>query len=251
MARRPELAEPLRRLGAEVVRGDVSDSNSIASALAGVETVVHLAAFFRGATPEEAHQTNVTGSEALAAAALPAGVRRFVFSSSNTVYGPGQGRPAREEDPLSPTNFYSNSKAAAEERLMQLHSQEGLGLRILRFAFVYGEGDPHLREYFPRMQDWNPARRLQMVHHADVGQALLRAVEAPGIDGRVYNIADDSPVTAFDLAASIGQPLTPGTETQAPFDAWEMIVNTSRARRELGFRPIYPSYASALDAGAV
>ncbi|MGI0068270.1 MAG: NAD-dependent epimerase/dehydratase family protein [Thermoplasmata archaeon] len=252
MVRRPDSATALRALGVEVVQGDLFNHDSLTQALEGVETVVHLAAFFRGATPQEIHSTNVSGTEALAAAAIRARVSRLIFASSNSIFGAGLNRPAREDDPPGKSlNPYAASKVEAERILAQVCSPAGVGLRVLRFAFVYGEGDPHISESLPRFSSWNPARRLHMVHHADVGQSLLRAIEAPGLDGRTFNIADDAPVTVLELAESMGRPdLVPGDRSQ-PFDPWEMLVDTSRARRELGFRPIFPSYGSALEAGAV
>lgn len=260
LVRRPEAAEALRALGAELAPGDITDPDSLKSALSGVDAVVHIAAFFRGATLEQMQRVNEEGTELLARLALEAGVRRFVFCSTNRVYPNGLGRPARESDPIpalqtpypqSLAAAYPRSKAEAERRLLALEKTDSIGLRVLRLAFVYGEGDPHLREFFSLVRDWSPERRLQMVHHADVGQALLRALTAEGIDGRIYNIADDAPMTAFELAELERLPAPDANAGTKDFDPWEMIVSTARARTELGFRPIYPSAASARDAGAL
>lgn len=117
------------------------------NALAKVDTVVHLAAFFRGATDAQTHEVNATGTDALAEQAVQAGVKRFVFVSSSTVYGTGLNRPFREEDqPNPPSRAYPISKLKAESSLMELQRQRALGLRILRVAFVYSEGDPHVAE---------------------------------------------------------------------------------------------------------
>src|SRR5690606_21987423 len=91
------------------------------------------------------------------------------------------------------------TKIEAEAALLQLQREQGLGVRIVRFPFVYGEGDPHIEEIIPFMMRMNPAKRLHMVHHADVSQALLLAAATPGIDGRVYNIGDDAPISIVEL----------------------------------------------------
>lgn len=178
-------------------------------------------------------------------------VTAFVFVSTNLVYGPGRGRPARGEDEPRPGHAYPATKAAAEEALREVHRARGLGLRVLGLAFVHGEGDPHVAELLPRARSRSPARRLHMVHHADVGQALLLALNTPGIDGRTYNVADDAPITAAELLRLHGQPETPDGAHHEPFDPWEGIVDTLRIRDELGFRPIYPTFYSARDAGAL
>jgi nucleoside-diphosphate-sugar epimerase len=253
LVRQAERAESLRQRGAEVMVGDLLQADTLAQAVAGIDVIVHLAAFFRGATDQEARAVNESGTLALAQAAVQAGVSRFVFASTNLVYGPGRGRPAREEDPPQPPagRAYPLSKAAAEQALRDLHRTQGLGLRILRLAFVYGEGDPHLTEVVQWVRDWNPAQRLHMVHHADVAQALLRVIKTPGIDGRIYNVADDAPVTAAEILQFLHLPFSEGAAVPPLRDPWEGIVDTTRIRKELGFRPIYPSLYTALEAGTL
>jgi nucleoside-diphosphate-sugar epimerase len=245
--------EPLRRRGARVVAGDLRDADSGRRAVDGVDAVVHLAASFRGVPDEEAVAVNRTATVALARAAVDAGVGRFVLASTNLVYGAGRGRPAREDDPLlSPMAAYPASKAAAEDALRELHRSDGLGLRVARLAFVYGEGDPHLGESLMWARRWPAHKRLHLVHHADVAQGLLRALRAGGVDGGTWNLADDAPVTAAELHQLNREPPTADPAGAPPDDdPWEGIVDTTRARAELGFRPIYPSVYTARDAGAL
>lgn len=251
LVRQAERAEGLRQHGAEVVVGDLLQPDTLAQAVAGVDAIVHLAAFFRGATAEEAHAVNLDGTLALAQAAIQAGVPRFVFASTNLVYGPGRGRPAREDDPPQPMHAYPESKVAAEQALLELHHSQGLGLRIMRLAFVYGEGDSHLADIVGWLRAWNPAKRLHMVHHADVAQALMLALDTPGIDGQIYNVADDEPVPAAELLHFLNEPVAQEAEVPALDDPWEGIVDTTRIKAELGFCPVYPSLQTAQEAGAL
>src|SRR4051794_30848437 len=91
-------------LGAEIelVQGDLLEIDSLAAAVRGVDAVVHCAAFFRGATAEQAHSVNDLGTQQLANAARAASVKRFVFTSTGLVYGPTGGRPVAEEAPCAP-----------------------------------------------------------------------------------------------------------------------------------------------------
>ncbi len=252
LARPGPNVQKLRVQGAEIVEGDLLQVESLDPALKGVGTVVHLAAFFRGATPEQAREVNLAGTERLAALARKAGVKKFIFASTSTVYPPGLNRPAREGDspsPEPPSASYPASKVAAEAKLMELDREEGLGLCILRLGFVYGEGDRHVWEIIPHLAGWNPARRMHSVHHADVGQAVIRALLGGTRGGKVYNIADDAPITLLELTRLAREPGPPAERFTLPFDSWEGLMDTRRAREELGFRPIYPSCYSALDAG--
>ncbi|MFF0307889.1 NAD-dependent epimerase/dehydratase family protein [Streptosporangium sp. NPDC004379] len=257
-------AEPLARLGAEVAVGDLRDTGDLTAALKGAEAVVHLGAAFRGVPGEEAVAVNHAATVELAAAALRAGVGRFVHASTNLVYGSdsihgagpdraaGRGRPAAETDEISgPAGAYPRSKAEAERVLGEMHRAEGLPLRVLRLSFVYGDGDPHLAESLHWARGWAAHKRLHMVHHADVAQALILALSARGVDGETFNVADDAPVTALELLRLNGEPIPEGMADRALDDPWEGIVDTAKIRRELGFRPIHPTVHTARDAGAL
>jgi nucleoside-diphosphate-sugar epimerase len=241
--------------GLEPFAGDLRDGDAVARSLRGADAVVHLAAAFRGVDPAEAEAdtVNVGATLALARAALAAGGHRFVHASTNLVYGPGRGRPAIEDDEPrpNPASVYPVTKVAAERGLLALHRSEALDLRVLRLALVYGDGDTHLAEALEWARAWPGHRRVHMVHHADVAQALVRALRTEGAGGRIYNIADDCPVTAVELHLLNGETPPPALAERSLADPWQEIVDTTRARIELGFRPVHPSVYSARDAGAL
>ncbi|MEW2508877.1 NAD(P)-dependent oxidoreductase [Streptomyces sp. NPDC046870] len=235
--------------GAEVVVGDLRDTDVLGKALTGADAVVNIAASFRGVPDEEMRAVNRDAAVELGRAAVASGVRRFVQASTILVYGTGRGRPHVEDDPSVPGGpmwmTYPESKLEAEHGLLAL---EGLDVRIGRLAFVYGEGDPHL----PGITRWTatqPAtKRHHLVHVADTAQGLLRLLHAPGAGGRVYNIADDAPVTVLEIHQLLGaEPPADGPDP----DPWYGIASTDRARRELGYRPHFPTLWAARDAGAL
>lgn len=251
LVRNLERAQALVSLGAQPAVGDLLSPDSLEPAVRGVDAVVHLAAFFRGASPEDAHAVNVSGTASLANAALNAGVARFVYTSTNLVYGPGKGRRFTEADPPNPGWAYPQSKAASESDLLELHRRSGLDVRILRLAFVYGDGDPHLSEGLQWFRNWNPAQRFHLVHHADVAQAVLLALTAERRGGEIYNVADEEPATVREIMQVLGEPLPAGAE-ERPIDiAWEQLLATSKIKDHLGFRPIYPTLQSAVAGHAL
>jgi nucleoside-diphosphate-sugar epimerase len=251
LVRDEDRAGPWWDRGAEVVVGDLRDPDTTKRAVAGVDAVVHLAAAFRGVQDDEAIAVNRDATAGLARAALAAGVSRFVFASTNLVYGPGRGRPADEDDAPEPGHVYPISKAAGERELLRLHREEGLPVRIARLSFVYGAGDPHLSWMLGRARNWPAHQRLQVVHHADVAQALNLLLSAGGVDGRIYNVADDAPITAWEVLAMHGEEPDEGAGERPLDDPWFGIVDTRRIRAEVGYRPIYPSVYTARDAGAL
>lgn len=255
LVRNAERASALKELGAEVVLGDLADNRDLSEAIRGVDTVVHTAAQFRGGIREEvARAVNLDATVALAKAALEAGVTRFVFTSTNNVYRDlNVNRPCREDDILVPAKeIYPKTKIAAEEALLQLHREQGLDIRILRLAFVYGDGDPHIAEILPYMIHWNPSKQMSMVHHEDVAQALLLAALTPGIGGRIYNVGDDNPITIGEIYKLNGGPeQAPTKDGWLMSNLWDLTVDTERIKNELNFHSKYPSFYNARDMGAL
>jgi nucleoside-diphosphate-sugar epimerase len=252
VARSQLAAERVKAVGADPVLADLFDPDAYRDALGGRDAVVHLAGLLRSTDADQIRQANLEATGRLADTALDAGVGRFVFASTTLVCPAGLGRPASEDDePAPPAAWgpYPASKAEAERALFALHRDRGLGLRIVRFAFVYGEGDPHLAESLQWASRWPGHQRLHLLHHADAAQAVTRALHSPGIDGRIYHAADESPVTAVELHALNGVPFP--NRPAGEVDLWHGIVDTTRIRRELGFRPWYPSVWSARDAGVL
>lgn len=258
LVRDESRAAGLAAAGAELAHGDLRDRDAVGTAVAGMDAIVHLAAALRGGGgAPDIRAVNDAATEWLGQAALAAGVGRVVNVSTGLVYGGGLGHPAREDDetPDEPSfagsSVYPASKLAGERALLRLHRERGLGVRVLRLGFVYGEGDPHLAESLRWARGWPPHQRLSVVHHADVGQALLRALRADGVDGRVYNVTDDAPPSAHDLLAFAGERPADSALTRPLEDPWFGVLDSERIRVELGYRPIYPSILAAREAGAL
>lgn len=239
-------AADLRAAPIELAEGDLLKADSLAAAMRGVEAVVHCAAFFRGATPEQAHQVNDLGTQLLASAARAASVKRFIFTSTGLVYGSNGGRLAQEDDPCAPTAAYPVSKLAAERFLLAM---EGLEVRVLRLPFVYGDGDPHIAEALPMMRGFPPAQRMSLAHHADVAQAVARLLDAPSPAHRIYNVVDDEAPDLAALFASAGSPPPDGSAAEMA-RAFNALMDGRRIREDLGFAPKYPRLADAIAAGA-
>lgn len=241
-----ERAGSLRGDRVELYRGDLLEPSSLEAAVRGVDAVVHCAAFFRGATAEQAHAVNDLGTQHLAHAARAASVRRFVFTSTGLVYGPSGGLALAEDAPCAPIDAYPVSKLAAERFLLGV---EGLDVRVLRLPFVYGDGDPHIAEVVPFMRAFSPTQRMSLAHHVDVAQAVTRLLDAASPAHRVYNVVDDEAPTLATMLASVGAPPPDGTQAERG-RAFDALLDGRRIRDDLGFRPTFPRLADALAAGA-
>jgi nucleoside-diphosphate-sugar epimerase len=132
----------------EVAVGNLSGSTQWAEALLQIQVVVHVAARTRGTSANavelmaEFHEVNVAATLHLAAQALAAGVRRFVFISSAKVLGESSlpGRPLQASDPYAPVDAYGISKMEAEQGLRTLLAGTAMELVIIRPPVVYGPG---------------------------------------------------------------------------------------------------------------
>ena len=248
LVREPARAADLREAGIVLAEGDLLRPESLPPAVRGVDAVVHCAAFFRGATPEQAQAVNELGTQHLASAARAASVKRFVFTSTGLVYGSNGGRLAQEDDPCAPTAAYPVSKLGAERFLLALAS-DSFDVRVLRLPFVYGDGDAHIAEAIPMMRGFSPAQRMSIGHHTDVAQAVARLLDAPSPAHRIYNVVDDEAPDLATLFASVGAPPPDGSNAGAarPFEA---LLDGRRIREDLGFRPKFPRLADAMAAGA-
>jgi len=129
--------------------GDINESTDWQQALAGVDTVIHLAArvhimnVLAVNSVEEFRKVNVFGTERLAQMAVKAGVRRFIFLSSIGVNGEFTDRKLFTEDSIpNPVGAYAVSKWEAEQSLRKVLENNAMEIVILRAPLVYGLDAP-------------------------------------------------------------------------------------------------------------
>lgn len=243
--------------GNRMVMGDLSDPASCAAAVRNIDAIVHIASAFQGVSGPDAARLNGTATGQLAAAALAAGVRRLIVMSSYLVYDAARaaaGERLAEDGPLlqDPAAPFPAAKLAAEAAV-QPYLDSALDVTVLRVAFTYGEGDPHLADALTwASRSAAPDQLTHLVHHADVRQGILAALRCPQSRGRTYNLADDEPVAARDLvrigADFTGRGADPGGESEDGA-VLGCILNTEAAGRDLGFRPEFPSIRDAAARG--
>lgn len=247
----------------DTMAGDLLDPSTRRRAVDGATTVVHIAAWHDGLGVDDAVAVNRAATRGLAAASIAAGVRCFVLVSSYLVYGTGLGRPAREDDPVAVRAGvpFGAAKIGAERGLAELDTA-GMEVRVLRVGYSYGEADPHLAELLVWTRELAGSKRVHLVHHADVRAAVYAAARPGGGAQRVFNVADDAPVTVREVREAVGagvpaerqvRPLAeqPWSELLGAADPWEGTLDATAIRRHLGFRPVYPTIHAAVRAGRI
>ena len=198
--------------------------------LDGFDAVVHLAAVSNDPighlNPNATYSVNAEGAIHVAAMAKEAGVPRFLFSSSCSLYGASGDAPVAEDGAFNPVTPYGESKVLAEQGIGKL-ADDNFSPVYLRNATAYGSS-PRLRADIVvnnltgtaftqgevRLQsDGTPWRPL--VHIEDISRAFLAALEAPRevVHDQAFNVGRDEDVVqireiALQVSEALGCPVT-------------------------------------------
>jgi len=125
----------------KIVRGDIRDVNKLSAALEGIDAVISLACISNDASFEldEKLSTsiNLDAFEPMVIAAKQAGVKRFIYASSSSVYGVSAAPDVTEEHPLVPLTLYNKYKGMCEPRLFK-HQSPGFVCVTIRPATLCG-----------------------------------------------------------------------------------------------------------------
>ncbi len=242
------LVRPGRPLpeGVPSVAGDLLDPTTLPESVEGISAVIHLAAVLRTPDPEQIQRVNIDGTHNLITAVRNhAREARIIMASTNLVYDERLPWPAREGDPVDPNRPYPASKVIAEQELRR----SGLTWSVLRFAFVYGDGDGHLQSAPGLLGSWrwHPAATLSLIHHRDIATAMQLALTGV-LDRRIVNLTDDAPTSVYEIARIVGTDYP--TSAQPLENPWNGHVDGTLAR-SLGFTPTVRSVYQAADEGSL
>lgn len=238
----------------EELRGDLRDAALVRRAVAGADAVIHLACISNDPSfeldPELGKSINHDAFAPLVAAARDAGVARFIFASSSSVYGVKTEPEVTEDLPLEPLTDYSRYKALCEEILLAAR-RPGFAALILRPATVCGPS-PRLRldltvniltahaRVNRKIRVFGGAQTRPNIHIDDMTDLYLQSLawETERIDGRIYN-AGYGNATVAELAGTVrglaGEDVA--VETLPSDDPRSYRISSERIRRELGFAP--------------
>jgi nucleoside-diphosphate-sugar epimerase len=206
--------DALRKRGAEVIIGSVTDPAAVERSMRGVEFVFHLAAAFRELNVPDSFydEVNVGGTRLVLHAARRAGVRKFLYCSTCGVHGNVEHPPADEDAPIRPADYYQRTKYEAEPLVKQ--EAGDMEVVILRPAAIYGPGDPErffmifkrvAKGTFPM---FGSGRTLYHPLYIDnlVDAFLLCMPQGVG-SGREYLIADEKYYAIEDIVQAVARAL--------------------------------------------
>ncbi len=252
---------PLLARGARLFELDIRDADGVQKAFAQArpEQVVHLAAL-AGVRPSLSDpgryvDVNVRGTANLLAAARDAGVRRFVFGSSSSVYGARTTAPFRETDRVdSPLSPYAATKTAGELLVRTFHNLYGIETVSLRFFTVYGPRQrPDLAihkfsrlmlagQKLPFFGDGESRRDYTFVE--DILAGVLAALERRGLVDEIINLGGAQTTSLRELIALLEEalqvPALLEVQPAQPGDVLLTSADVSRGGELLGYAPRTP-----------
>ncbi|MCV7282336.1 NAD-dependent epimerase/dehydratase family protein [Mycolicibacterium flavescens] len=212
----------------EVLEGDICDADTVAAAVADIDTVFHTAAIIDlmgGASVSEEYRArsfavNVTGTENLVHAAQAAGAQRFVYTASNSVVMGGQRIAGGDETLPYTTRFndlYTETKVVAEKFVLEQNGVGGLLTCSIRPSGIWGRGDQTMfRKVFESVLAGHVkvlvgGRNVKLdnsyVHNLIHGFILAAQHLVPGgsAPGQAYFVNDGEPVNMFEFSRPVVQ----------------------------------------------
>lgn len=236
-----------------IVKGDLRDLDAVTRALKGCDTVIHLACISNDPSfelnPDLGTSINHTAFRPLVQAAKEAGVRRFVYASSSSVYGVKQEDQVTEELPLDPLTDYSKFKAICETELLE-EWQPGFVCLILRPATVFGYS-PRLRLDLSvniltnhavnngEIRVFGGSQKRPNIHIEDMTDLYVQCMEYPDhlIDRKIFNAGYEN-YTIMEIAEMVRDVVgNAGIKVTPTDDLRSYHVSSEKIRRELDFVP--------------
>ncbi len=220
LAREGRDVSELEELSVEVVRGDLLEPDTLLQHLRGCDVVYHVGACMsQGADWEEFFTANVECSSRLIDASEEAGVGRLVYVSSMGIFDIDRDGMTISEDsaydrrPLMRGN-YTRSKIGAD-RVARTAARRGKSVVVVRPGQIYGRGDADTQIFLGRVSKWlrpgllavigSPSYLLPLTYVENVADAVVAAGTVEGVEGKVFNVVDDSDLTQASYFAELAK----------------------------------------------
>jgi CDP-glucose 4,6-dehydratase len=244
----------------ELVEADLRDAEAVDTAVAGCDSVFHLAAQtivgVARESPLETLEVNVRGAWNVFEACRVHGVAQVVFASSDKAYGASPELPYREGFPLRAAYPYDASKAAADTIARSYATAYGVPLAVTRFANIYGGGDLNFSRLIPEVvvavldrrapairSDGSPERDFLHVDDAVAAYLAIAGALGNGAAGEAFNAGGERPRSVrevVELIAAVGgcgvEPDFRG-EGNPDGEIDRQFVDSTKLRELTGWRP--------------
>lgn len=263
----------------KLVRGDVLETTKILETVRryGITHIVHLATLLTRESeenPPRAYRVNVEGTINLLEVSRVMDLEKFIFASSEAIYGITGDEPIREDHPKNPISIYGITKLTAEYIGLKYHEIYKFDFIALRYPMIYGPGafagGARLINYMIEgavkgvrvVIPFSSRMRVEPLYVYDAAMAVHSALKSKKMLGGAYNIGIGR-IYSLEEILEVLRELYPKVDISFGEASGYFIypvqgpLNIERAQSELGFRPAYDlvsgikSYALALSKGRI
>lgn len=224
-------ADEMRSAGIEPLLADVTQPESLTKLSRDFDWVVNCTASGGGGA-EDYRKIYLEGNRNLIAWLAGSPIKKFVYTSSTSVYGQNDGSVVTEESLVEPESATSKVLVETEKLLLAAATERQFPAVVLRVAGIYGPARGHSFKQFLRGEariEGDGARWLNMIHRDDLIGILIAALEN-GKPGEIYNAVDNEPVSQLNffewLAAELQKPLPPRVPADA--EVWRKRGATNK-----------------------
>jgi nucleoside-diphosphate-sugar epimerase len=240
----------LKAAGIRPLFGDVTKPDELKNLPREFDWVVNCVA--AGGDAENYREVYFNGTKNLIEWLAPSRPKKFIYTSSTSVYAQNDGSPVKESSPTEPTAETSKILVATENVLLDAAAHKKFPAVILRVAGIYGPDRGHWFKQFLKDAahiEGDGARFLNMIHRDDLIGCIIAALKN-GRAGEIYNAADDEPVSQLHffqwLAQAVDKPLSPSAPENSGENrrrgATNKRVSNRKLKMELGHQFKYPNF---------
>ena len=256
LRRTEAAAAELKAAGIVPLVADITQPETLAKLPRGFDWVVNCVAAGGGA--DNYRQIYLQGTRNLVEWLAPDPPKKFVYTSSTSVYGQTDGSQVKESSPTEPLVDTAKVLVEAEQVLLAAAREKKFPAVILRVAGIYGPDRGHWFKQYLKNEarlEGDGSRYLNMIHREDVIGCIVAALKS-GRPGEVYNAVDDEPVTQMNffqwLAGTVGKYPPPSepenVEENRKRGVTNKRVSNRRLKMELGYQFKYPNFRKGYSA---
>ena len=243
--------------GIKPLRGDITKAGQLAQLPGGYDWVVNCVSASGGGA-QEYREVYLQGMRNLIEWLGAGPLKKFVYTSSTSVYGQNDGSVVKESSPTEPAVETARILVETEKVLLEAARGKKFPGVIVRLAGIYGPGRGYWFKQYLKNEariEGNGGRILNMIHRDDAAGAILAALKS-GRPGEVYNAVDDEPVSQLGFFQWLSGPLGKELPPSAPEDAetarkrgvTNKKVSNRRLRMELGYQFKYRTFREGYTA---
>ncbi len=250
-------AAELRAAGLHPLLADITRREDLAKLPGPFDWVVNTVASSQGGEAEY-REVYLHGTRNLLDWLAPAPPKKFVYTSSTSVYAQDDGSLVKEDAPTAPASATSQLLVETEKLLLDAARARKFPAVILRVAGIYGPDRGQLLKQYLRNEAriaGQGERLLNMIHRDDLVSTIIAALKS-GRAGEVYNAVDDEPVAQIHffrwLSETLGKympPFASGEEdAQRKRGLTNKKVSNRKLKMELGVQLKYPNFRQGYTA---